>query len=239
MGGSLEIGLVKPLDVRREFLHSTDARSNQHLCRVLYVSDIHLRPRRSGVLREQVLKSAEASRADLILLGGDLLDRRSELPELTLLVAELRRLATVLAVGGNHDAAVGLPLVRDAVIQGGAEWIHDRSVAIRFGSRTIAVSGPDAREHAAGDVRILCAHNPRIWRTVPRQSFDLVLAGHLHGCQLVAFEYRDRLFPGAWFYPCCYLSHRRDRTMLVVSRGVSDLFPIRWRCPREVVLCHV
>jgi hypothetical protein len=25
----------------------------------------------------------------------------------------------------------------------------------------------------------------------------------------------------------------------VVSRGVSDLVPIRWRCPREVVLCYV
>jgi hypothetical protein len=25
----------------------------------------------------------------------------------------------------------------------------------------------------------------------------------------------------------------------VVSRGVSDLLPIRWRCPREVVLCYV
>jgi hypothetical protein len=25
----------------------------------------------------------------------------------------------------------------------------------------------------------------------------------------------------------------------VVSRGVSDLMPIRWRCPREVVLCYV
>ena len=70
-------------------------------------------------------------------------------------------------------------------------------------------------------------------------GYDLVLAGHLHGCQVVAFEYRDRLFPGAVFYPYCYLSHQYGSTRLVVSRGVSDLVPIRWRCPREVVLCHV
>jgi hypothetical protein len=56
---------------------------------------------------------------------------------------------------------------------------------------------------------------------------------------LVAFEYRDRLFPGAVFYPYCYMSHRRGSTQLVVSRGVSDLVPIRWRCPREVVVCYV
>jgi hypothetical protein len=56
---------------------------------------------------------------------------------------------------------------------------------------------------------------------------------------VVAFEYRDRLFPGAVFYPYCYLSHQYGSTRLVVSRGVSDLVPVRWRCPREVVLCHV
>jgi hypothetical protein len=61
----------------------------------------------------------------------------------------------------------------------------------------------------------------------------------LHGCQLVACEYRDRLFPGAFFYRYCYLSHQCGSTRLVVSRGVSDLVPIRWRCPREVVLCYV
>jgi hypothetical protein len=66
-----------------------------------------------------------------------------------------------------------------------------------------------------------------------------VLAGHLHGCQLVAFEFRDRLYPGAIFYPYCYLTHQCGSTTLVVSRGVSDLIPVRWRCPREVVLCYV
>ena len=103
----------------------------------------------------------------------------------------------------------------------------------------IAVSGPDAASLPEGDVQVLCAHNPRVWKTARRRGYDLVLAGHLHGCQVVAFEYRDRLFPGAIFYPYCYLSHQAGSTRLVVSRGVSDLVPIRWRCPREVVLCHV
>lgn len=90
-----------------------------------------------------------------------------------------------------------------------------------------------------GDLRILCAHNPRIWKTARHRGFDLVLAGHLHGCQFVAFEFRDRLYPGAFFYPYCYLTHQYQSTTLVVGRGVSDLIQIRWRCPREVVLCYV
>src|SRR4030095_1263317 len=102
--------------------------------------------------------------------------------------------------------------------------------------RVVAVSGPESggKNAAAlvdGHVRVLCAHNPRIWKVARNAGFDLVLAGHLHGCQMVAFEYRARLFPGAFFYPYCYSIHRSESTRLVVSRGVSDLVPIRWRCP--------
>ena len=109
----------------------------------------------------------------------------------------------------------------------------------RLEPRLITVCGPDAAVLPDGDVRILCAHNPRVWKTAQHVGYDLVLAGHLHGCQFVAFEYRDRLFPGAIFYPYCYLTHQRGSTRLVVSRGISDLVPVRWRCPREVVLCYV
>jgi predicted MPP superfamily phosphohydrolase len=129
--------------------------------------------------------------------------------------------------------------VRDAVTNGGGQWIHNCVARVRHGSRVIAVSGPETASQADGDVRILCAHNPRIWKRSRQGGYDLVLAGHLHGCQLVACQYRDRLFPGALFYRYCYLSHQRGSTRLVVSRGVSDLVPIRWRCPREVVLCYV
>lgn len=208
-------------------------------CRLLYVSDIHLRRTRSDNLCRQVLESARASEIDLLLLGGDLVDEPAELHKLRDLVGALRELAPVFAVGGNHDRRVGLNRVGDAVVQGGGEWIHAGSARLAHGSRVIAVSGPDAPSASAGDVRVLCAHNPRVWKTARQHGYDLVLAGHLHGCQCVAFEFRDRLFPGAVFYPYCYISHQDQSTRLVVSRGVSDLVPIRWRCPREVVLCHV
>jgi predicted MPP superfamily phosphohydrolase len=208
-------------------------------CRLLYVSDIHLRRNRSPRLCSQILEAAYSSEVDALLLGGDLIDEGSELDALRDLVSCLCKVAPVLAVGGNHDQYVGLGLVRDAVVSGGGKWIHSVTEKLRHGSRVIAVSGPDVISPPVGDVQVLCAHNPRVWRKARHAGYDLVLAGHLHGCQLVAFEYHDRLYPGAFFYPYCYLSHQYGSTRLVVSRGVSDLIPIRWRCPREVVLCHV
>jgi uncharacterized protein len=232
--GRLTVGLTGPLHVREERLAvRADA------FRLMYASDLHLRRNRSDRLCRQVLQAARASDIDVLLLGGDLVDAATELGWLCDLVGALGVVAPVLAVGGNHDRRVGLDRVGDAVVRGGGRWIHTGGAVLSHGSRAIAVSGPDAAAPPAGDVRVLCAHNPRVWKAARGHGYDLVLAGHLHGCQVVAFEYRDRLFPGALFYPYCYLSHRAGSTRLVVSRGVSDLVPNRWRCPREVVVCQV
>jgi predicted MPP superfamily phosphohydrolase len=230
----LEIGLGRALHVREERLST-----RPDACRLLYVSDIHLRKSRSGVLCRQVLDSVTRCDPDVVLLGGDLVDRRSELIRLSELVRRIRSLARVLAIGGNHDRRIGIDGVRAAVVHGGGQWIDGDSARFVHRGRQIVISGPEAAAPVDGHVRVLCAHDPRIWKTSRHAGYDLVLAGHLHGCQLVACEYRDRLFPGAFVYPYCFLNDRCGPTRLVVSRGVSDLLPIRWKCPREVVLCHV
>ena len=237
LGANLEIGLRRALHVREERL------STRHdAYRLLYVSDIHLRKGRSDVLCGQVLDSITWCNPDVVLLGGDLVDCRSELVKLNELVRKIHDVARVLAIGGNHDRRIGINRVREAVVHGGGQWIDGDSARLTHGGRLLVISGPDAAAPLEGDVghvRVLCAHDPRIWKTSRHAGYDLVLAGHLHGCQLVACEYRARLFPGAFFYPYCFLNDRCGSTRLVVSRGVSDLFPIRWKCPREVVLCHI
>jgi predicted MPP superfamily phosphohydrolase len=233
-GRALEIGLRRPLHVREERL------STRHdACRLLYVSDIHLRDGRSDTLCRQVLHAAAGCKPDVVLLGGDLVDRPSELDRLNHLVRRLHDFASVLAIGGNHDQHVGIDRVRDAVERAGGQWIHGGTARMTHGERVIAISGPEAATSVNGHVRILCAHNPNVWKTFRHGGYDLILAGHLHGCQVVACHYRDRLFPGAIFFRYCFLSRRCGSTRLLVSRGVSDLLPIRWRCPREVVLCYV
>ncbi len=232
--GPLTLGLSDPLHIRVERL-----RLHGDACRLLYVSDVHLRASRTEQLSRQVLAAVRSSPLNAVLLGGDLVDQESQLANLRELVREIAAIAPLYAVGGNHDHRVGLPKVRDAVVSGGGEWIHSASVRLIHGSRTIAIAGPAAATPTDGDCRVLCAHYPQVWTAARKSGYHLVLAGHLHGCQCVAFSLRGRLFPGAMFYRCCVSSRREQSSCLVVSRGVSDLVPIRWRCPREVVLCHV
>jgi uncharacterized protein len=227
-----QFGLWRPLEVREEIL-SGHVRS----CRLAYVSDIHLRRGRSRLISDQVADALERARPDVILLGGDLVDQASELGELRQLIFRICGIAPVFAIPGNHDRVVGAELVREAVQAAGACWIQDRTIEFKHGERIFAISGPGGKASSTAHVNVLCAHNPSIWRSARDTGFDLVLAGHLHGCQGVLFEAGGRLYPGAIFYRYNCIRQSCNHSRLVVSRGCSDLIPIRWGCPREIVLC--
>ena len=230
---SLELGQHKPLRVREETISS-----HTSPCRVAYVSDIHLRRGRSTHLVSQVIAATRRADPHLILLGGDLVDQLSELPHLSDLIEKLLTIAPVFAIPGNHDVAAGEEKVRATVEAAGASWIQHTTTLFAHGTRTLAISGPAAPDPPpAADLHILCAHNPRVWKTARHRHFHLVLAGHLHGCQAVCFHARDRLFPGALFYPYNFTRRTSGHSTLIVSAGCSDLIPIRWNCPREIVVC--
>jgi len=108
----------------------------------MYVSDIHLRRKRSIKIANQVLDCVRQYAPDAVLLGGDLIDHVSELDQLDNLVCGLCRVGPVLAVGGNHDERVGISRVRDVVTGAGGQWIHDCTAQLTHGDRVIAVSGP-------------------------------------------------------------------------------------------------
>jgi predicted MPP superfamily phosphohydrolase len=227
-----QFGLRRPLEVREEII-----RKHPQPCRIAYISDIHLRRGRSQLLASQIIDAAQRARPAIILLGGDLVDQASELAGLGELLTRLLELAPVLAVPGNHDLAVGEESVRQTVVAAGADWLAARTVLVRHRERVIAISGPGAKPAPEADARVLCAHDPRIWKVARNAGFELVLAGHLHGCQGVLFEAGGRLFPGAVFYPHNHLRQAHAGSRLVVSRGCSDLLPVRWGCPREILLC--
>ena len=227
-----EFGLKRPLEVREEII-SQHARPS----RLAFVSDIHLRRGRSRLLSDQVVDAIERARPDLILLGGDLVDQSSELGELGQLLARMCRIGPVFAIPGNHDRRVGENLVHQVVQASGACWIEGRTLHFQHGKRTFAISGPGGQVSSTASINVLCAHNPSIWRTTRDAGFDLVLAGHLHGCQAVLFESGGRLYPGAIFYPYNFIRKSYNRSRLVVSMGCSDLIPIRRGCPREIILC--
>ncbi len=220
-----EFGCLRRLHVRRESL----ALGLQAPVRLLYASDLHLGHWWTRSVPGQLEQAAGNTGPDVILLGGDLVDRASAVPALARLIHGLLSHGPVLAIPGNHDPVASL---REAVRDAGAVWLPDESVQrplqIDASVRTIGGVGP----------RLLCAHDPCIFPQAMQAGYRLVLAGHLHGGQCVLACVRDKLYPAAWFHRWHVLRHHEGGTTMWVSRGVADTFPIRFRCPREVLLCE-
>ena len=233
----LEIGVRNALQLRREAVRISESDT---AVRLLFASDLHLTRRNSQLITEQLTQAINAAAPDFILLGGDLVDSRSGLAALEMLVARLVQVAPVWAIAGNHDANVGVELVENAVKRGTGQWLGSESVLLRFPRRSpIWLDGQLQPNVSNAGGRILCAHDPAIFQRASKIQYSLILAGHLHGCQCSLFEAQGRSYPGALFYKWNGTRFSSGKSTLIVSRGVSDTVPIRFNCPREVVLCEV
>ena len=231
----IEIGSNEPPEVRGErvILPKVD-----RSFRVLYMSDLHLKERKTERLCAQLQRIVATANPELLLLGGDLVEKQSGLPQLTALVSAACRKCLVGAVGGNHDRRGGIRLVEHAGELAGGVWLDRRPLAFFAGATRVVAGGDIARNAPPSDVSIRCLHYPNAFARNGACEHDLVFAGHLHGCQMTAFAWRGRLYPGAWFYRWNGLRFTRRNCVMLVSRGLRDAVPLRVNCPREVILCH-
>ena len=229
-----QFGNNHPLTVRYERLNL----SNVNL-RILYASDLHLRPKNVQRICEEIVAAVSENEPDVICFGGDLIDSSEVLPALSDLIAECAALAPVGAVAGNHDAWFGVKSVRRAVLEGGGRWLDERPIFFGENSNVVAIIGPGFSRTTGDATQIVCAHDPAVFPNLKHPNVQLVLAGHLHGSQCVFFEKNQKLYPGAFFYRWNGLRFDDGRRTMLVSRGVTDTLPIRWNCPREVLVCDL
>lgn len=224
-----EVGAFGPLLIRREVVRFGLGRR----VRVLYASDLHCGHWWTRTVPDQLVDASREASPDLILLGGDLVDRADALTAMEACIRRLSRIAPVAAVPGNHDTRCGLVALRDAVLRAGGCWLPDSPMEKPL--------GVDARISALARTapRVLCAHYPDSFPAAARAGYRLVLAGHLHGGQCVVATRNGRQYPAAWIHRWHGLRFSQDDALMLVSRGAADTFPLRFNCPREVIVCEI
>jgi predicted MPP superfamily phosphohydrolase len=145
-----------------------------------------------------VVERAAALSPDLVLITGDHLMPFSE-EEHGYLVEELAKLPVpVVACLGNHDLPVADRLAAE-FRQAGMHLLVDQSMTCTVRGRVLELAGvkfhwKGARLHleaalatlqpSPAEIRVLLAHDPRLYAWLPEGRFDLVLSGHTHGGQV-------------------------------------------------------
>ena len=224
---AVDLGSSAPLSLRRV----GDGDPGPDPITVLYASDLHLGAWGAARAMRELLRATVRERPDVVLLGGDLVNARRALPELGEWTRRLRRWAAVAAVPGNHDAR-WLPQVAAMVTEAGGHWLPDRPLQLRG----LRIDGAPMRAARGGGRRLLCTHHPGVFEPAVALGYDLVMAGHLHGGQLILCDVRGRHFPGAIYSRWTGPEFAAAQATMWVSRGLADTVPIRFRCPREVLV---
>lgn len=207
--------------------------------KLLYISDLHFGALCSHKVLAQVIKILKEHEYHVFVLGGDLIDWFPNWNYLTKFLESIPSEKPWGLVLGNHDSRRYLKRLKKLVAHYNGVWLEDTPIKLTADGRSICITGHSKLIKDDLAFNVLCLHDPATIVQHPIQNVDLALAGHLHGSQIVIKQQGTLLYPGALFFRWNGLRFEMDRTVLLVSRGLNDTIPIRFNCPREVILCHL
>ena len=218
--------------------------------RVAYASDFHAGPTTHPALLEAACEALAAAEPDLLLLGGDFVNRRvEELDQLAPLLGAIPAPLGRYAVLGNHDWLAGGPLV-PRLTGLGIDVLTNRNVRLPEPYDDLWLCGlddhwhghPDAGAAVAGahGTRLILMHQPSGLLDLGGEPFAVAFCGHTHGGQIA--------FPGGTpiVVPYGRLSRRYSRGRyrleggreLIVSVGIGcTVLPFRFAADPEVLVC--
>jgi uncharacterized protein len=220
--------------------------------RVVQLSDLHLQT--MGAHEQKVVQQVQALRPDLLVLSGDMVDRKDALPVLAAFLKAVGPVRTV-AVPGNweHWSEVDFVALQalfqsrpDGRLLLNERWSfsHDGRVVEVIGLDDFTAGHPDLQLLSPGggvDVALLVQHSPgffdkaEVGQRMKGSRFDLCLSGHTHGGQIAFWGWAPfrpvgsgRFVAGFYDVPGCHL---------FVSKGVgTSVLPVRWGATPEVVV---
>jgi predicted MPP superfamily phosphohydrolase len=219
---------------------------------IAHVADVHVGDFTHGQTLRDIVETTNQLKPDLVLMTGDLLNRRlSDLPAALDMVRRFDSKHGLYNVQGNHDLFEGREAFNRGVRGGGVPLLVDQSETIHvnryplqlLGLQWGARRGPDSEIDASvarllaqrrpDAFPILLAHHPHAFDRAAEEGIPLTLAGHTHGGQL-------HLTRGIGFGPWMFkywsgLYRKQNGNALVVSNGVGNWFPLRINAPAEIV----
>ena len=214
--------------------------------RIAFLTDTHV----AGFVRRefyrQVVEQANRFEPDLILLGGDFVTWRKDIPLMAgVLLTDLRACDGILAVLGNHDYWANGDETKAAMIAKGVQFIINTSHIIRRDGAELPVVGIDEVYRGEPDVEAAFAnvkpgpcigvtHHPDLIDQLDGRRVDLLVCGHTHGGQIRFPFFGAIVVPSKHEGRYAAGFRRVGGVLMYVSRGIGAIPPIRILCRPEV-----
>ena len=205
---------------------------------IFFISDIHKREISDKIIEEVRGKS------DLVIIGGDLLEKGVPFSRVERNIDKLLTLGTVYFVWGNNDYEVNTSRLKQIFKKKGIIEIVNTSVKVPIHNGVFNMIGvDDASTQRADyplslnqahptDLNILVSHDPRLVKQVRLEDgIDLMISGHTHGGQI-------RLF-GWGMYKKGRLEKLPQTTLLVSNGYGTTAIPLRLGAPAETHLLTI
>ena len=176
---------------------------------IVQLSDVHVGPTLGREFVESIVRETNALAPDLIVITGDLVDGSvDQLREHVAALRDLKARDGVFFVTGNHEYYSGADAWIAHLGTLGVRVLRNERVDVR-GLFDLAgvddASSAGALPHHGQDVAkaaqgrdpsralVLLAHQPKALKDALAAQVDLQLSGHVHGGQLVPFNWLVRL----------------------------------------------
>lgn len=216
---------------------------------VAFLSDFHCGGRPSCEWYDKVWDVVRAIGPDLIVLGGDFVDRPEDIPLLERSLRGLSKLPSrlgVYAVLGNHDESAPVA-VRETLRRAGVVMLEDRWFTIRReDGRKFIIHGTTAPFHSSedpvkgvppGGAHISISHSPDNAMKLAKAGSRYILSGHLHGGQICLPFLGAIIVPSRYSRRWAYGGYQVGNSNLVVTSGLGTTgVPLRILCPPEIAV---
>lgn len=219
--------------------------------KIVHISDLHNKV--FGKEQDKLIEKVEALEPDIIVITGDLIDRRRyNLEKSMYFINSAVEIAPVYYVSGNHEAWSGrFSEIEERLIESSVKIIDDSETEIRRENSSIKLLGlsdPDfltsdyidgtdtskleenlIRLSEGEEFKILLSHRPELFELYSDNNIDMIFSGHAHGGQIRLPLIGGLIAPDQGLFPKYTAgSYTNNTSTMYVSRGLGNsLFPVR------------
>ena len=205
---------------------------------IFYFSDSHFTPVNNGRIAKKIIDLAEEVKPDIILIGGDVIDDKSNQLKRIGIDEELRQLKAkygVYTINGNHEYIVNVNNADNFLNENKVQVLRDSMITIENSVQIIGREDASIANFAHGKRKsvaelvssarkdlpiILLDHQPFRLSETAAQNVDLQLSGHTHHGQMWPFNFVTKMiYEVSWGYK------KIANTHFYVSSGVGTWGP--------------